>query len=132
MKLTVKQEKFCQEYVKNGNASESYRNAYSTVKMKDKTINEKASRMLKEDKISTRVKELKDNLSEEHEITKNEIVKELHLLITTKVTKKSVVRNQDKLKAIEIASKMFGLNEPTKSEAVVSETTKLPDRFKND
>ena len=46
-KLTLKQEKFCQEYVKNGgNASAAYRSAYNASKMKDETVWVKASMLL--------------------------------------------------------------------------------------
>lgn len=63
-KLTAKREIFCTEYVKSDNASEAYRIAFSCAKMKDKTINENASRLLKDSKVTARVKELQEVASE--------------------------------------------------------------------
>lgn len=62
MKLTPKQEKFCQEYIKTGNASESYKRAYSTKNMKSETINNNAYMLLKNSEISARIKVLSDEI----------------------------------------------------------------------
>lgn len=59
-KLTAKQEIFCTEYMRLDNASAAYRIAYSTAKTKDKSVNENASKLLKNTKVTTRVKELQD------------------------------------------------------------------------
>ena len=58
IKLTMKQERFCIAYLKNGNATESYAMSFNASKMKRKTINERASVLLALDKIQTRLKEL--------------------------------------------------------------------------
>ena len=64
-KLTIKQESFCQEYIKNsGNASEAYRHAYNTSKMKSKTVNERSSRLTREYIISTRLDQLKKDIAD--------------------------------------------------------------------
>lgn len=42
MRLSIKQENFCNYYIECGNASESYRRAYSCKNMKDNTVNRKA------------------------------------------------------------------------------------------
>ena len=58
-KLTPKQRKFAEEYVNTGNASEAYRRAYDVgPDTKLETIATKASHLLAEYNISTRVKEL--------------------------------------------------------------------------
>lgn len=77
IKLTPKQENFCQEYIKTGNASEAYRISYNTKTKSENTINVNASKLLSETKISLRVKELKEQLEEKHNITKDMILKEL-------------------------------------------------------
>lgn len=70
MKLTFKQEIFCKEYISNGgNATQAYKKAYNCSKMKDKTINENASRLLKDSKVRARLKELKKPLQEKFEYT---------------------------------------------------------------
>lgn len=58
--LTEKQEKFVQSIVLEGmNYSDAYRSAYNTDRMTDKTVNEKASILAKEDKITARMAELR-------------------------------------------------------------------------
>ena len=42
MKLTIKQEKFCNLYIELGNASEAYRQSYNCEKMKPESVNNKA------------------------------------------------------------------------------------------
>ena len=56
--LTLKQENFCREYIKCGNASEAYRKAYNCQNMKPESINRKASELLDNVKITARVQEL--------------------------------------------------------------------------
>ena len=57
--LTVKQEKFCTEYLQCGNASKAYRAAYNAGKMKDVTVNRNAFALLQNDKIATRIDQLR-------------------------------------------------------------------------
>ena len=77
MKLTIKQENFCNYYIECGNASEAYRRAYSCGKMSDKTIWEVSSKLLKDNKVATRVKELQDEQKEQSDLTKDRILAEL-------------------------------------------------------
>jgi hypothetical protein len=58
--LTAKQEEFAKKIAEGMNYSDAYRSAYDTRKMSDKTVNEKASLLKDEDKIRTRIKELRD------------------------------------------------------------------------
>lgn len=70
MKLTLKQETFCKEYISNGgNATQAYKKAYNYSKMKEKTINENASRLLKDSKVTARLKNLQQPLQEKFEYT---------------------------------------------------------------
>lgn len=77
MSLTIKQEKFCMVYVETGNASEAYRQAYNAENMKEATINRNAKMMIDDNKISTRVKELKSGHTKRHELTIDDLVKQL-------------------------------------------------------
>lgn len=77
MKLTIKQENFCNYFLECGNASEAYRRAYNTDNMKEKTVWEKASELLRNDKVTTRVEELRKELSDISKITKERIIREL-------------------------------------------------------
>ncbi len=56
--LTLKQERFVRAYLKGGNASAAYREAYSTNGMKDATVNREAHELLQAPKITARVDEL--------------------------------------------------------------------------
>lgn len=85
-KLSVKQENFCNYYLETGNASEAYRRSYSCDNMKDETVNERSCRLLKEYKISTRVRQLQEKLQEKSDITKEEAVTELSNIVRARVT----------------------------------------------
>ena len=77
MKLTIKQENFCNYYLECGNASEAYRRAYNAEKMKEKSVWEKASELLRNVKVSARVEELRAELNDMSKVTKEKIIREL-------------------------------------------------------
>lgn len=77
MKLSIKQENFCNYYLECGNASEAYRRAYSCVNMKAETINIKAFELLNNGKITVRVKELQEEQKNKSDITKERVLEEL-------------------------------------------------------
>jgi phage terminase small subunit len=79
--LTIKQENFCQAYIETGNASEAYRRAYSCEKMKDSVINIKACELLKNGKVTVRVRELQGELRKSSDIKKTAILEELSCLV---------------------------------------------------
>lgn len=62
-KLTPKQDKFCLEYLKDGNASRAYRESYDTDNMKEATINREAKSLIDNPKIATRLEELKKEIA---------------------------------------------------------------------
>ncbi|WP_424493908.1 terminase small subunit [Salinimicrobium sp. GXAS 041] len=88
-KLTKKQEIFAKEYVKLDDASAAYRIAYSTSRMKDKTVNEKASRLLKEGKVRARVNELQKVAAEiaekDFKIDSKELLGHLNILRKSRI-----------------------------------------------
>jgi len=77
MKLTIKQEKFCNYYVETGNASEAYRRSYNCVNRSENTIWESASRLLKSSKVLARVKELQNELKKSSDLSKDRLLSEL-------------------------------------------------------
>ncbi|MEG0278047.1 MAG: terminase small subunit [Morganella sp. (in: enterobacteria)] len=78
MALTLKQEAFCQAYIENkGNASEAYRTAYATGKMKAETIHVKASELLNDGKVTVRISELQQEHRNKHDITVSGLLEEL-------------------------------------------------------
>lgn len=56
--LTNKQERFVQELVKGKSQREAYKIAYDAENMADKTVDEKACRLIKQDKVKARYDEL--------------------------------------------------------------------------
>ena len=77
IKLTPKQEKFCQVYIETGNASEAYRQAYNTEKMKPESVNSKGYQLLQQVQITARLDELRAEHKTRHEITVDTLVAEL-------------------------------------------------------
>ena len=77
IKLTPKQEKFCQVYIETGNASEAYRQAYNTEKMKPESVNSKGYQLLQHVQITARLDELRAEHKKRHEITVDTLVAEL-------------------------------------------------------
>jgi len=57
--LTLKQQKFVQEYLITGSASKAYKLAYNTSNMKPTTINRKAKECLDHGKITARIKQIR-------------------------------------------------------------------------
>ena len=75
--LTPKQEAFAMAYVETGNASEAYRRSYNAEKMKPETVNRTAKEQLDNPKIAARLAELKAAHVERHEITVDDLIREL-------------------------------------------------------
>jgi phage terminase small subunit len=67
--LTQRQEAFCLAFIESGNASEAYRRAYKPKRMSAKSIHEKASHILAEDKVQARVAELRAGAAEAAKFT---------------------------------------------------------------
>lgn len=120
MKLSVKQEIFCNYYIECGNASEAYRRAYSCKGWKDKSVWEKASSLLSDVKVQSRVAELQDELKKKSDITKEEILKICAGIVRGDIVE-DVVENRDGKKttrsvsktwAVERLCKMLGFDSP--------------------
>lgn len=58
-KLTAKQENFCIAFIEHGNATAAYRTAYNADRMKESTINKRASELLGRGDITGRLDELR-------------------------------------------------------------------------
>lgn len=87
--LTIKQEEFCQEYIRNGgNATQAYIHAYNTEKMTSKTINETAFELMENPKISPRIEGLRSEMAVSNSITLDWLVEGLQ-----KVLKKAEEKN---------------------------------------
>lgn len=77
MKLTIKQEKFCNLYIETGNATEAYRQAYDCGNMKYDTIRKRSAELLNNGPITGRLEEKRISLNEESDIRKQDILEEL-------------------------------------------------------
>ena len=64
MSLTVKQEIFVQKLIEGYSQRESYRFAYNAEKMKDETVDKRASELFSKGEIKGRYEELKQELKE--------------------------------------------------------------------
>lgn len=89
--LTPKQENFCREYIKCGNASEAYRKAYNCQNMKPESINRKASELLDNVKITARVQELDKEKKNEAIADAQEIQETLTRLLRGQINEECVV-----------------------------------------
>lgn len=121
MKLSDKHEMFCQEYMVNGfNATAAYKKIYQ---VSDKQAESNGSRLMGNDKIKTRLDELKKETQQYYQITKEELLNDLKDI---KNSNKGV-RDGIAMKAIEIISKMSGFDAPLKQDITISEQPLLPD-----
>ena len=124
MALSVKQEKFCLEYAKLGNARQAYINAGYESKSEE-AIDANASRLISNDKVQERLKELAQetknsaiaDIQEMQEVLTNIIRQQLDeevivnemlkgVTTTKKLTKKPAIK--DVISAIEKLGKMQG------------------------
>ena len=136
-KLTVKQEKFANLYVELGNASEAYRQAYNVGEdTTDESVRVLAYRVINTANVRLRVCELQNELGEQFKIRQGYVIAQLLSVINdvnytvdlAKLQKadsdetkrfyklKEVTTNTDKLRAIDMLTKMLGLNAPDKIE----------------
>ena len=102
-KLTVRQEKFCIEYSRTGNAVKSYINAYNKPKNRYNSAGVESNRLLKNPKIQARLREIYETHNRKKIMQAEEMKIKLTELARDSEDKKSA------LKAIELLAKMGGL-----------------------
>lgn len=78
--LTAKQEKFVQELIKGKSQREAYKEAFNCKNMKDETIDVKACKLFKEDKIRIRYDELMGKSAEKALWTREQAVNDLVMI----------------------------------------------------
>jgi phage terminase small subunit len=120
--LTPKQEQFVQNIIAGMTQADAYRDAYSTSKMTDKTVWEKASRLMADDKVRARLQELRDQLASESIMTAKERLEYLTRVIKGQEVEEKVEVTKDgnketrryppaiktRLDALDIMNKMTG------------------------
>ena len=137
IKLTPKQRSFAEHYVDCGNGAEAYRRAYN---VKPTTSNEvcavKGSELLHNGNISVIIKDLRKQQADRFEITRSDVAqgyleiinawKRLMILASKETLSKDekqkfyllkeMVKGSDYRGAYDSLAKMFGLNEPDKTQ----------------
>jgi len=93
--LTLKQETFCTAYIATGNASEAYRRAYDTQRMKAESVNRKAKELMDNGKIAARLSTLRAKLEEKV------IAKRVHEIVSRERVLAEIWDNAMKAKAAE-------------------------------
>lgn len=116
--LTLKQQKFCQSFAEQGNASEAYRMAYNAENMKSHTITQKASRLLAQGNIratvEARTKEIQGKVQEMHLWSKKNYIETL-----VSIAKGGAdIRSSDRTSAVKELNVMHGYNAPIKNQMV--------------
>lgn len=99
-----KMEKFCLAYVETANAAESYRIAYNTEKMAEKTIQREGYNLLQRPQIQERLEELRGQVMDRHQITVDTLLMELEearrLALMTKKAAAAVTATMGKAKLL--------------------------------
>jgi phage terminase small subunit len=75
--LTPKQEAFVHAYLETSNATEAYRRAYDCSAMTDKSINENASKLLKNAKVAPRLQVLQERVAAKAVLSRAWIIEQL-------------------------------------------------------
>ena len=107
VKLTAKQEAFCQGIADGLGQADAYRAAYDADRMKDSTIYPLASKLMKNSKITARIAELREAVQEKQLWSREMSVKAL--VQAYKEGSGSV-----KVAAVKELNAMHGYNEPAK------------------
>lgn len=107
VKLTAKQEAFCQGIADGLGQADAYRNAYDAEDMKDNTIYPLASKLMKNSKVAARITELKSAVQEKQLWSREMSVKAL-------VQAYREGSGSVKVAAVKELNAMHGYNEPSK------------------
>lgn len=86
--LTIKQEKFVQNLINGMSQREAYKNSYNASKMKDKTIDDKASLLFKQEEIRARYEELAKKLEDQSIMSAKERMKWLSKVVNGEIKEK--------------------------------------------
>ena len=105
--LTDRQIRFCEEYVKDENATQSaIRAGYS-----EKTAYSMGARLLKNVEIQNKIFNIRKELAKSAEITRDDLLSELKKIGFADIDY-SMIQAKDKLKALDTIAKMLGLEHP--------------------
>ena len=111
MKLTAKQEKFCQAIADGMNQSDAYRSAYNASNMKLETVNSKAYELSKNGQVAARVAELRKAISDKILWTREKSVS-----VLAEIAEQEKAKAGEKVSAVKELNAMHGFLAPTKHE----------------
>ena len=109
MKLTAQQEKFAQLIADGKNQSEAYRQTYDTSNYTPKSVNEAASKVMRNIKVYTRVNELKAKLEAKSIWKRKDSVQ-----VLSEIAKEMEQPTSARVSAIKELNLMHGFNEAQK------------------
>ena len=112
MTLTPKQERFCQCIADGMSQADAYRNAFDVKPTtKPETVQESASRLMKDPKVSARVQVLRDMLTEKAIWTREDSAR---VLSEIALGHDEQGKTSDRVAAVKELNAMHGFNAPTK------------------
>ena len=76
-KLTPKQEGFCRDFITTGNQSEAYRRNYNCENMLPDSVTSKASELMRNVHVRSRVAEMQKKVAKKFEVTVESLTREL-------------------------------------------------------
>jgi phage terminase small subunit len=109
MKLTDKQERFCQAIADGKTQADAYRAAYNAGGMKPEVVQNKASLLAKKGEVAVRIAGLRKTISEKHIWTR-----ERSVLALADIVEDEASRSGEKVSAIKELNSMHGFNAPVK------------------
>lgn len=112
-KLTAKMMLFCENLANGKSQRESYNLAYPNNKRSDITTDSNASETLRIPKVWDYYQSLIKQTAKNAQITRDDIL-EKYKEIFNSSPDGIILRNSDRLKALELTAKMLGFNEPDK------------------
>jgi len=118
VKLTAKQEAFCQGIADGLGQADSYRAAYDAEGMKDNVIYARASELMKNGKVTDRIKELRSEVQDKQLWSREMSVKAL-------VQAYREGSGAVKVSAVKELNAMHGYNEPSKLSITGSMVTRI-------
>lgn len=83
--LTPQQEKFAQLVAEGKSLSDAYRGAYKVGKSKSETVNENASRVMSDAKVSARVKAMQAEAAANAGLQASEVLRQVQMLVTSDI-----------------------------------------------
>ena len=114
--LTPKQEAFAQAVADGMTQSDAFRRAYDTSNYTDKSVNEKASQLMADVKIKSRVEGLKAKLEAKALWSREDSVNTLKRIVELALDVDGHAKAGDGVNAVQALNKMHGYDAPTKVE----------------